>query len=36
MKSLIFNNKVYKVDEQYLLYDFNKCDEDFSAGVAEI
>lgn len=36
MKNLIFNNKVYKVDEQNLLYDFNKWDEDFAVGVAEM
>lgn len=36
MKNLIFNNKVYEVDEHNVLYDFNKWDEDFATGLAEM
>ena len=36
MRNLIFNNKIYEVDEHNLLYDFNKWDEDFAIGVAEM
>jgi tRNA 2-thiouridine synthesizing protein E len=36
MRTLIFNNKVYTVDDQNLLNDFNKWDENFAAGVAEM